>query len=181
MKLFVSLIVALVALPGAVVAQSPSPYAGQDSRQIKALSAEDVRGYLSGEGLGMAKAGELNHFPGPKHVLAMADQLALTADQRTKIEDIAAKMTAAAVPIGRQIVDAEQRLDAAFASATIDQQSLRQQTERIGELQGQLRDVHLSAHLATRATLRQDQIAKYDQMRGYGATTNPDEHMHHAM
>ena len=36
-----------------------------------------------------AKAGELNHYPGPKHVLSMAEHLGLRADQRLRIEAIA--------------------------------------------------------------------------------------------
>ena len=31
-----------------------SPYAGQESRDIKALSADDVQSYLSGKGMGFA-------------------------------------------------------------------------------------------------------------------------------
>jgi hypothetical protein len=33
-----------------------SPYAGQETRDIKSLSPEEVDAYLSGKGLGLAKA-----------------------------------------------------------------------------------------------------------------------------
>jgi hypothetical protein len=39
-----------------------SPYVGQEGRKIKALSEEEVQGYLSGSGMGLAKAAELNHW-----------------------------------------------------------------------------------------------------------------------
>ena len=65
----------------AVSAASMSPYAGQESRDIKALSAEDVQGYVSGKGMGLAKAAELNGYPGPSHVLGLATELALTPEQ----------------------------------------------------------------------------------------------------
>ena len=41
-----------------------SPYTGQDKREIRALSKEEVHGYLSGDGMGFAKTAELNHYPG---------------------------------------------------------------------------------------------------------------------
>ena len=41
-----------------------SPYTGQEKREIRALSKEEVHGYLSGDGMGFAKPAELNHYPG---------------------------------------------------------------------------------------------------------------------
>src|SRR5438876_506210 len=58
------------------------PYAGQQSREIKALSPEEIGQYLSGAGMGYAKPAELNGYPGPMHVLENADGLALTPEQR---------------------------------------------------------------------------------------------------
>jgi Spy/CpxP family protein refolding chaperone len=174
---FVSLLV--TAVPVLAVAQSSSPYAGQDSRDIKSLSAGEINGYLVGEGLGYAKAGELNHYPGPKHVLAMGDHLNLNADQRSRIQAIAEAMTGGVIPLGREIVDAERDLDRRFASGSIDEASLRTATEHIGYLQGRLRAVHLSAHLATRKVLNPDQVATYDNMRGYGSSADPSQHDHH--
>ena len=45
------------------------PYSGQQGRMIKALSSKEVQGLLQGKGMGMAKAAELNQYPGPRHVL----------------------------------------------------------------------------------------------------------------
>ena len=45
------------------------PYAGQQARTIKALSDDDLAALRKGEGMGMAKAAELNGYPGPAHVL----------------------------------------------------------------------------------------------------------------
>ena len=52
-----------------------SPYAGEEGREIKALSAADVDAYLTGQGMGFAKAAELNGYAGPKHVLELAAEL----------------------------------------------------------------------------------------------------------
>lgn len=168
--------VLLASIPTLTLAQSTSPYTGQQTRDIKTLSPDEVKSYLAGDGLGMAKAGELNHYPGPKHVLDMADRLGLTPDQKQHIVSIAATMTAAAVPLGREIVDDERTLNASFAGGTITNATLASQTGRIAELQGRLRAVHLSAHLATRRVLTASQIAMYDAMRGY--TNGGDMDMH---
>ena len=52
-----------------------SAYAGQQSREIKALSDQEVKDLQAGAGMGMAKAAELNRYPGPMHALELADQL----------------------------------------------------------------------------------------------------------
>jgi hypothetical protein len=40
--------------------------------------------------------------------------------------------------------------------------------------------VHLGAHLETRALLNPDQIARYEQLRGYGNPQAPaQQHRHH--
>jgi hypothetical protein len=162
-------------------AQTMSPYSGQQARSIKALSADEIRGYLTGEGIGMAKAGELNHYPGPKHILAMSDRLMLTDVQQRRVRTIEIKMTADAVPLGREIVRDEAALDERFAQRTIDTPTLRRMTERIALLQGRLRAVHLAAHLAARSVLSDEQVGIYDRMRGYdggSSEMNASEHHH---
>src|SRR6187402_2754729 len=62
-----------------------SPYAGQQSHEIKALSEQELRDLLAGAGMGMAKAAELNRHPGPMHALELAGPLALTAQQREQL------------------------------------------------------------------------------------------------
>jgi hypothetical protein len=58
-----------------------SPYAGEQTREIKALSKEDIDELLRGGGWGLAKSAELNGMPGPTHVLDMAAELDLSAEQ----------------------------------------------------------------------------------------------------
>ena len=176
MKRTTAVALLILSLPLLAAAGPQSPYTGQQTREIKSMSDDEIRGYLTGEGLGYAKAGELNHYPGPKHVLTMADHLDLSAGQRTRIQAVADKMSAAAVPLGRAIVDSERGLNAGFANGTIDDALLESLTARIAALQGRLRHVHLAAHLATQALLSASQIAKYDEMRGYGE--NVPSHSH---
>ncbi|MDL1878575.1 hypothetical protein FBQ85_25940, partial [Cytophagia bacterium CHB2] len=67
-------IIALLAAP-ALAQHQHSPYAGEESREIKSLSPQEIRMYLEGHGMGLAKAAELNHYPGPRHVMELAKQL----------------------------------------------------------------------------------------------------------
>ena len=132
---------------------STPPYAGQQTRTIKALSAEDIAALRKGEGMGMAKAAELNGYPGPVHVLALAPQLGLTERQQQEITRIFERMSAAAKTLGDELIAREQGLDQLFARGEITPDQLAAETTAIGELQGRLRSVHLVAHLETRFLL----------------------------
>src|SRR5512138_2315267 len=103
-----------------------SPYAGEQDRDIKALSQQDVDGYLAGQGMGFAKAAELNGYAGPKHVLELASELSLTSEQRTRTEQLFASMQSQARSLGRELVDQERALDQSFASQAVTQASLRE-------------------------------------------------------
>src|SRR6516225_10965914 len=162
----------LLALAGALLAvpvlAADMPYSGQQARAIKALSDDDVAALRNGEGMGMAKAAELNGYPGPKHVLDLARQLQLTDGQRGGVQAIFDRMSAAAKPLGGELIAQEQALNQLFAKGEITPDRLAAATAAIAELQGRLRAVHLSAHVETRALLNPDQIARYKQLRGYG-------------
>jgi Spy/CpxP family protein refolding chaperone len=151
-------------------ALAASPYAGEEGREIKALSAADVDAYLTGQGMGFAKAAELNGYAGPKHVLELASELNLTAEQRTRTQALFASMQTKAVALGRQVVAEERTLDRLFASTSITQDSLQESVTRIGELQADVRAAHLEAHLEQAKILTPEQRAEYLRLRGYHAS-----------
>jgi Spy/CpxP family protein refolding chaperone len=172
------------------IAQTPpaQPYAGLQTRHIKALSPEQIGQLRAGEGMGLALAAELNGYPGPRHVLDLASQLSLTADQRAQVQQLFDAMKAEAVPLGQKLIAAERDLNTAFADRTITVERLAAATASIGGLQGQLRDTHLKYHLATAALLTPDQIHRYSGLRGYtvvagapDASGGPHPAMHHMM
>lgn len=153
-----------------------SRYAGQQTREIKSLDPATIQALRDGTGNDMALAGELNHYPGPRHVLAMASHLGLTAVQQTQAEAIYARMHAAAVPLGLQIIEQERQLNRAFADGSISSASLRELITRIAILNGELRYIHLSAHLALEHVLTPAQIEMYDSMRGYDGDMSNMQH-----
>ena len=159
--------IAVYAFGVAAFANTESPYRGQETREIKALSQQEVEGYLTGKGLGYAKAAELNQYPGPRHVLDMAKELNLTEDQRTRTQAVLDAMKAQAVALGKQLVEKERELDQLFANDSIDANSLKTRLADIAVLQGEIRFAHLRAHLEQKALLTKHQIRLYDQLRGY--------------
>ena len=86
-------------------------------------------------------------------------------------------MSAAAKPLGADLIDHERALDRQFAEGRITKAELAAATAGIGELQARLRAVHLTAHLKTRDVLTAEQVARYNALRGYGAASpSPHEH-----
>jgi Spy/CpxP family protein refolding chaperone len=149
-----------------------APYAGEETREIKSLSAADFEAYVEGTGMGMAKPAELNGYPGPRHVLEHAEALGLTPAQRGDVTAAFERMRSAAVPLGERIVERERELDRLFADRRAGTEAIEQLTREIGSLSAQLRAVHLRAHVEVRDMLSDEQVERYAKLRGYA-------HAHH--
>src|SRR6266571_3481606 len=121
------LLIAIAMVPVGTNAQTASPYTGQEQRAIKALSDEEIRDLLEARGMGLAKAAELNSYPGPLHVLQLAAELGLSDAQRKATDSLYANMRQRALSIGRQIIEAERALDRAFVNGQIEPAMLRSQ------------------------------------------------------
>lgn len=166
---------------GAASADSaPSPYAGQEHGEIKALSPDEMKNYQSGKGMGLAKAAELNHYPGPAHVLELAQQLKLTPGQRARTQALFQNMEADAVRLGRAVIEQERILDELFATQAITREQLQSALETISGLQGRLRRAHLEAHLVQKDILTPEQVRRYDALRGYHTSGGPGGSHSHA-
>lgn len=167
-----AIVVLMLAASMAQAQQPPQPYSGQQAREIKSLSAQEIDDLLAGRGMATAKAAELNRYPGPAHVLELKDRLGLTPEQEKRTRSIHAGMQSRASVAGRRVVDAERALDEAFAKGTIDETGLTTQVRETGRLLAEFRLTHLAAHVEMRALLSPEQIARYDQLRGYAGGTS---------
>jgi Spy/CpxP family protein refolding chaperone len=167
MKKSFYLLVLLVVPLVASAQEHRSPYAGEEQREIKALSADEVKAYLNGQGAGLAKAAELNRYPGPLHVLELSAQLRLTETEKADTEQVRDVMLRDATRLGKLIVEKERALDGSFAAGKIDEERLRSLVAEISSLQGELRVVHLRAHLEMVRILTPEQIKQYAELRGY--------------
>ncbi|PZP29633.1 MAG: hypothetical protein DI603_16350 [Roseateles depolymerans] len=167
-------VLALTLAPGAFAqhaghAHQAGGYAGMQNRDIKALSDEQVADLREGRDMGASLPAELNGVPGPMHVLQLASQLGVSPEQRQSIERITSDMKTKAQALGAQVIEAESNLDRAFRTMTADEPGIEAATARIAASQAQLRAVHLVAHLQTRRLLTDQQVAAYNQARGYAA------------
>jgi Heavy-metal resistance len=175
MKRMIAIAVVALALPA--LAQH-RPYEGQEGRDIKALSAEEVKQYLAGAGMGYAKAAELNRFPGPQHALELADKLGLSDEQRAATRRLMDEHKTQARAIGAKLVDAERRLDALFRRGEVRPEELAAAVREAATLQGDYRLSHLETHRRLRAILTDTQVAQYDVLRGYTSKSGRSGHKH---
>ena len=167
-------LIASIAFITSVHAQTP--YAGMQARSIKALSDQQIADLGAGRGMGLALAAELNGYPGPSHVLELADKLDLSADQRASMQRLFDLMKAEAMPLGSKLIEQEADLDKQFANRTVTPESLRATTAAVAATQGMLRETHLKYHLSTGSILTPSQMTKYAELRGYGGG---HKHKHH--
>ncbi len=156
------------------------PYAGLERRAVKALSDEQVADLRAGRGMGLALVAELNGYPGPIHVLEHAQALALSPEQRARVQAVYEAMRGEAAPMGERLIQQETDLDRLFAERTVTQASLDRATAEIGRTQAALRAAHLKYHLAMMDVLTPVQVGRYAELRGYRADGPPtDEHGGH--
>ncbi|HEV8553681.1 MAG TPA: hypothetical protein VGR65_09910 [Casimicrobiaceae bacterium] len=91
----------------AAATAADKPYAGLQTRSIKALSDQEIADYVQGNGMGLSKVAELNHYPGPRHVLDQANDLGLSPTQLAKAREIRQAMDVKARALGEMIVAKE--------------------------------------------------------------------------
>ncbi len=170
---------AALLLISAAAANAQTPYAGMQTRSIKALSEQQVADLSAGRGMGLAQAAELNGYPGPVHVLELVDKLNLSADQRASVQRLFDSMKAEALPLGAKLLEQEADLDKQFATHAVTPDSLKASTAAVAATQGALRETHLKYHLSMVAVLSPGQTQRYAELRGYGGQAPSIEHHHH--
>ncbi|MDJ0758544.1 MAG: hypothetical protein QNJ19_04055 [Woeseiaceae bacterium] len=157
----------LILMSGLCFASDQSPYAGEENRSIKSLSDREIQALKAGKGMGLGKVAELNEYPGPRHVLEMADELELSSSQLADTQKNFADMKVNAIAVGKKLLAAEAALEQSFRDGAVDAQSLAETVQNIGRLRAELRFVHLAAHLEQKQILSDAQVEKYVRHRGY--------------
>ena len=126
---------------------------------------EERQAIEKGEGFGMALAADRNGYPGPKHILELKTELALTPEQEKEVQALFYEMHAEALAVGKKLLDKEAALERLFASGAAEAAEVRQRLDEIAALRAALRWVHLSAHLRARELLTPEQRARYHTLR----------------
>ena len=155
---------------GHVTNNTISKYTGQENRIIKSLSPEDIESLQTGTGDafgGMAKLAELNGYPGPRHVLDLANELELNNKQKANISTIYDNMKKKAVDLGQEILNIEKIANEGFMNKTITDYQMKQLIFKSSQIYGQLRYTHLITHLKILDILTPEQVNLYNNLRGY--------------
>jgi Spy/CpxP family protein refolding chaperone len=142
------------------------------------LSSERSADYLSGAGMGYAKAAELNHFPGPMHVLELADKLGLSEQQRATTKELMDRHKRQARAIGAELVESERALEVLFKNGNVDEAALARAVRETAALEGEYRLSHLETDRRMRALLTEEQVKRYDELRGHSQAQSPHKHGH---
>lgn len=181
MRFLLTCLVLSIAAPVAAEDVLTSPYHGQTLSEIRGLTEKEISELRQGRGMGLARAAELNGYPGPRHVLdaVKAGRLQLTPDQVQRVERLFDDMSGEAQRLGTMVLKEESALEQAFREGVISETDLLGSVGRIAALQGDLRAVHLRTHLETRSVLSEQQFQRYNQLRGYSAgSPEKQDHEH---
>lgn len=159
---------------------TPSDYVTLQFSDIRGIAPDTIEGYRTGAGLGYALPAELNGYPGPRHVLDLANDLELTDEQLEQIQALYDEMLPQAIEFGEALLKQEETIELAFREGSVSDEWLRTNLTLAAQLEGNLRFVHLSTHLDTLDILTQHQVVMYNQLRGYDAPTNTENHEGHS-
>jgi hypothetical protein len=175
----VAMAIAAILIAGSAFAQSHQPYAGLQSRPVKALSDQQIADLRAFRGMAMALPAELNGYPGPLHVIEHAKALALSPEQTVRMQRLYEDMKGEAVALGERLIAQESELDRQFAGHTVTASTLVEATNAIGRTQGELRGTHLRYHLLAVELLTRDQLQRYAELRGYSGSESGPMHQKH--
>lgn len=142
-------------------------FAQNDSLKTSPLSFLSYNNYLqytTGNDVEMGLVAEINNYPSPKHVLILSKELSLTEDQKNQLKPTLAEMNRKALEMGKFLIAEETKLNKLFENKTINEGALVFYTNKIGALQGELRNAYLKAHFRTSKILTPAQLKKYSQL-----------------
>lgn len=148
---------------------APGPAAATSAASMAGYSAEErAAGLREGRGMGLAMPAETNGYPGPRHVLELADRIGLSADQRARTQVLFDGMQGEARRLGAELLAQEAALDALFSAHRATPALLEAAARRIGETEAALKVTHLRTHLAMMDILTPDQLNLYVAARRAG-------------
>lgn len=148
------------------LAQDPAAEAdATETRAVSSLTPQQIHAYREGRGMGAGRVADANGYPGPMHVLELAEVLELSDEQRAATAALMSAMKAEAGQLGKQLIAREQALDQQFVDRSVDGESLKVALMEIGELQARIRLAHLNAHIDQRALLSETQLESYSKSR----------------
>lgn len=139
------------------------PDAGRHGHLVsaEACEADFEKTVAAGRGFGMAFTADRNGYPGPLHVLELAQRLGLTAEQGAKVRALMQAMYDESRPKGARLLEAERRLQRLFERGAVDEAGVRAALAEVERARAEVRLVHLLTHVKARDLLTPEQRAIY--------------------
>lgn len=133
------------------------------------MTLKQMQAYLEGEPVDETLPAQAFGYPHPRQVLDLGKELALTAEQKKRMDYILTTTRSDARALGKKIVGEELLLDDLFRKGNADLPSfyaeLGNRLESIGGWRWRLRVAHLSLYVKTKMALNSDQLRKYHELR----------------
>ncbi|ADY53210.1 hypothetical protein Pedsa_2668 [Pseudopedobacter saltans DSM 12145] len=145
-----------------------SAKAQQDSIEVsplKFIGDKEYAYYTKGNDPSLVLIAELNNYPSPQKVLDKQKQLNLSTDQKIQIQTIHTEMMRKIKEMGGFLITEQTKLNKLFETNKVNEGSLIYHTNKIGALEGEMRNAYLKAHLRTRGILTAQQLKKYDSIK----------------
>lgn len=142
-------------------------FAQQDSSFVSPfpfISGQQYQWYVEGNNPEMMLMAEVNNYPSPKNTLRFQKQLELTDYQKSQLRAIATETDRKLAEMSRFLIAEQTKLNTLFKTNKITEGSLIYYTNKIGSLEGELRNAYLRAHIQTRRILTPGQLDKYAQL-----------------
>lgn len=136
-----------------------------DVEPLQAMPRRQFNNLLEGRGMGQARIADMSGYPGPMHVLEMAEALEISAEQREQTEQIMQRMRSTAQQRGRELIETERKLEALFDGGPVQPSAVDAALLEIANLQARVRAAHLHAHIEQARVMSDEQIAKYTKLR----------------
>lgn len=127
--------------------------------------------------MGLAPPAELNGYPGPSHVVELADRIGLAPGQIAEARRQIEALKAETFPLGHKLIRQEAELDRLFSTKTVTPASLSEITRHRGD-PGRTARGAPEVHLSMLAVISPEQVARYGELRGYGSTGPEHRHRH---
>ena len=157
----------------------PSPYAGEESRVVKSLSAEDVAELRRGGGWGLARRRSSTACRGRSTCWSSRTRSRSLASRWPRLPRSMNECARRRLRKARISLPPSGHSTTRFATERSRRKAFGKMLAAIASSRARLRFVHLSAHLETPALLTHEQIARYDALRGYRSHAGGAAHGEH--
>ena len=142
-----------------------STFADSSATGLPSVTEQEYLLYTQGKDFGLGNIAEQSNYPSPENVLQMASKLGINAVQKRELTKIQQEKQRKSLEMGKFIMEQEAKFNDLFKGNKINEGSLVFYTNKIGLLQGELRNAILKAHYQTWKLLTVSQLKKYQSLR----------------